>query len=109
MLLQHVGKRVWFSCTCLSVGACVLWYLRASIQPYYPGINYGVDAGMQAVLANKLPLHPSVPVTLPVPSPTRRRIICPELQVLVIYVAAVLAGTHTKKEKEIIRGEAMYI
>lgn len=76
----------------------MLWYLRVSIQPYYPGINYGVDAGMQAVLANKLPLHPSVPVALPVPAPTRGRITCPELRVLVIYVAMLLTGTH-KEEK----------
>lgn len=34
---------------------CVLWYLRVRIQPYYPGMNYGVDAGMQAAPANKLP------------------------------------------------------
>ncbi len=68
-----------------------------SIQPYYPGINYGVDAGMQAVLANKLPLHPSVPVALPVPALTRGRITCPELQVLVIYVAMLLTGTQRRK------------
>lgn len=49
-------------------------------------MNYGVDAGMQTVLANKLPLHPSVPVALPMPVPTRGGIICPEMQVLVIYV-----------------------
>lgn len=101
MLFQHVGKRVCFSCTRLSVcvRACVLWYLRVSIQPYYPGISYGVDAGMQAVLANKLPLHPSVPVALAVPAPTRGRITRPELRVLVIYlVAMLLTGTHTKKK-----------
>lgn len=77
-------------CVC----ACVLWYLRVSIQPYYPGMNYGVDAGMQAALANKLPLHPSVPVALPVPAPTRGRIICPELQVLIIYVVMLLTAAH---------------
>lgn len=49
-------------------------------------MKYGVDAGMQTVLANKLPLDPSVPVALPMPVPTRGRIICPELQALVIYV-----------------------
>lgn len=85
---------------------CVLWYLRVSIQPYYLGIDYGVGVGMQAVLANKLPLHPSDPVTRPVPASTRGRIICPELQVRVIYVATLLTGTH-KEEEEMTGGEVI--
>lgn len=51
-------------------------------------MNYGVDAGMQAAHANKLPVHPSVTATLAVPALTRGRIICPEPQVLVIYVVS---------------------
>lgn len=38
---------------------------RVSIQPYYPGMNYGVGAGMRAALANKLPPPASI-------SPRRR-------------------------------------
>lgn len=73
-------------CACV----CVLWYLRVSIQQYYPGISYEVDAGMQAVLANKL--DPSVHVTLPVPALIRERITYPELRIVVVYVAMLLKG-----------------
>lgn len=89
---------VCFSCTCMSVPACVLWYLRVSIQLYYPGINFGVDAGMQAVLACKLRPHPSVPVALAVPALIWGRITYRELRVLTIYVAMLLKGhTHTER------------
>lgn len=54
---------------------------------------------MQAVLANKLFLHPSVAVALPVPAPTRGRITYPELRALVIYVAMLLRGTHKEGKK----------
>lgn len=60
---------------------------------------------MQAVLANKLPVHPSVPVTLPVPASTRGRITCPELRVLDIYVAMLLRGTHKEKRNYVRRGD----
>lgn len=70
---------------------CVL-YLRVNIQLHYPQISDGVDAGMQAVLANKLALHPSVPAMFPVPAPIRGRITCLELSVLIIYVATLHRG-----------------
>lgn len=82
----------------MSICVCACVVASKTIQLYYPGISYGVDAGVQAVLASKLPLHPCVTVALPVPASIRVRITYPELRVLVVYVAMLLKGTHTKKE-----------
>lgn len=78
------------------MSGCVL-YLRVSIQLHYPQISDGVDAGMQAVLANKRPLHLSVPAALLVPAPIRGRITYLELNVLIIYVAMLHKGTHSER------------
>lgn len=83
------------------VSECLLLYLRVSIQLHYPQISDGVDPGMQAVLANSLPLHLSVPAALPVPAPIRGKITYLELNVLIIYVAMLHKGTHIER-KEII-------
>lgn len=65
------------------------------------GISCGVDAGMRAVLANKVP--PLVSIRLPlsvaliVPATSGGRITCPQQPQCQIYVSTPVRATHSRE------------